>query len=222
MFDQKYALTEAIRYYFDLHSGKKRIINRKVLPHLAGKVVLDFGCGTGFYTKFFAAQAQQVYGIDISLPSLEMAREINNAKNIAYSETVPNVQFDVVVFNDSLELNSGWKELFALATKNLNAGGQIYIITPSFNTKKSRTYKLALKVSGLYSRLFQQPTRKAQQIISSLEAGQGYFEKYERDFDIHALGKPDSSYFFLQYNPLLDLFYGNTRYCNHALHVLIK
>lgn len=42
---------------------------------LAGKRVVDFGCGTGASTAAWALRAQQVIGYDIHAPSIEAARE---------------------------------------------------------------------------------------------------------------------------------------------------
>lgn len=58
---------------------------RRMLPGLAGKRVLDLGCGFGWHCRYAAEQgAQSVVGIDLSERMLARAREMTDAPNVTY------------------------------------------------------------------------------------------------------------------------------------------
>ena len=58
-----------------------------MLPELAGKRVLDIGCGMGHHAKHYSEMgAESVLGIDISEKMLEFARNNHGAKNITYRQ----------------------------------------------------------------------------------------------------------------------------------------
>lgn len=58
---------------------------KKMLPDLAGKTILDLGCGAGGMAKYFAeCGAKEVVGIDISEKMIECARNETPQTNITY------------------------------------------------------------------------------------------------------------------------------------------
>lgn len=56
----------------------------KLLGELKGKNVIEFGCGTGNYTKNLAEKAEKVVGVDISSCMIQLADEISKLPNITY------------------------------------------------------------------------------------------------------------------------------------------
>jgi ubiquinone/menaquinone biosynthesis C-methylase UbiE len=47
---------------------------KKLISYLTNESVIDFACGTGYYTKILREQTSgQIYGIDISVGMLEHA-----------------------------------------------------------------------------------------------------------------------------------------------------
>lgn len=167
-FDARFAVGEVIRHLAGLHRGKEKLLER--YSHLfAGKVVLDYGCGTGFSTQFYARTAKQVCAYDTNAYALALAQEMHAASNITYYSTLPNLTFDVIVCNDSLEFNPDWRALLSeLRTK----APRIIITAPSFQSKRK-----------LFSSLF---VPKTPPILSKLESGTNYKSLYQRDFDIPA------------------------------------
>ena len=72
-------------------------------------VVLDIGCGDGFFTKhFLSAQCTQVDAIDIDPAAIREARRSNTKPNIAYylrdavKEPFPRKTYDVIVWNGAI------------------------------------------------------------------------------------------------------------------------
>lgn len=54
------------------------------LKNLKDKRVLDLGCGNGYYTKILAEKGAKVIGIDFSPNQIEIAKRINEHKNLNY------------------------------------------------------------------------------------------------------------------------------------------
>jgi SAM-dependent methyltransferase len=74
-----------------------------------GDIVLDIGCGDGYFTRrFFAPRAAQVDGIDIEPSAIAHASEINAAPNVRYvladavAAPFPRESYDVVVWDGAL------------------------------------------------------------------------------------------------------------------------
>jgi len=60
---------------------------RALLPPLAGRNVLDLGCGFGWFCRFAAGEgAAEVFGVDVSERMLARARAETSAGNIRYEQ----------------------------------------------------------------------------------------------------------------------------------------
>jgi SAM-dependent methyltransferase len=75
----------------------------------AGDVVLDIGCGDGFFDKrFFAARGAEVDAIDIEPSAIAHGRAHNDASGIAYhqldavNQPFPRERYDVVIWDGAL------------------------------------------------------------------------------------------------------------------------
>jgi ubiquinone/menaquinone biosynthesis C-methylase UbiE len=69
--------------------------------------LLEVGCGTGHFTRWFDAQGLQVVGMDISTPMLAEAVRLDNLPYVqgnALSLPFSNNAFDIVVFITTLEI----------------------------------------------------------------------------------------------------------------------
>lgn len=56
------------------------------IPYVAGKRVLDLGCGTGYGTERLAAVAQEIIGVDVSERAITHARQQFTAGNLSFRQ----------------------------------------------------------------------------------------------------------------------------------------
>ena len=90
--------------YFD--EVEKRML-RTALSEVKNGSLLEVGCGTGHFTRFFAKLGFDAVGIDISAPMLERARGLGSSADYikADAHCLPFVAgcFDVVAFVTTVE-----------------------------------------------------------------------------------------------------------------------
>ena len=67
----------------DWHLGYSIILNE--LPDLENKIVLDFGCGTGKFSRVLSKLNAKVYSYDESINAINIANMKTNNKNILFS-----------------------------------------------------------------------------------------------------------------------------------------
>ncbi len=73
---------------------------RSMLPELAGRRVVDLGCGVGWFSRFAESQsAASVLGIDVSTKMLERARAETGATTVDY-RCVDLDQLDLIAHSD--------------------------------------------------------------------------------------------------------------------------
>ncbi|SFJ68543.1 Methyltransferase domain-containing protein [Paenibacillus sp. UNC496MF] len=103
---------------------------RPMLPELAGKRVLDIGCGFGWHCRYAREQgAASVVGIDISENMLARAREMTDDPAITYRRLAiedldyPDAAFDVVVSSLALHYIERFDDVCRTVHRLLGAGG---------------------------------------------------------------------------------------------------
>ena len=124
-------------HQYDTNENATRDLNAAVLRRqpleLAGKSVLEVGCGTGLNTCWLADHARQVVGADFSEGMLRQARRRLKEQRVDLLRTDvtkpwPFAQaFDLVVANLVLEHVRQLEPLFREAHRVLLPGGQLYI-----------------------------------------------------------------------------------------------
>jgi trans-aconitate methyltransferase len=67
----------------------------ELIPDLAPRSALDFGCGVGRLTRALTKRVGEVAGVDAAESMLRLARE--NVPNATFSSTVPKQNFDFVL-----------------------------------------------------------------------------------------------------------------------------
>ncbi|HLP90847.1 MAG TPA: bifunctional 2-polyprenyl-6-hydroxyphenol methylase/3-demethylubiquinol 3-O-methyltransferase UbiG [Nostocaceae cyanobacterium] len=131
-------LSQALnKYRFDFFSQN--------IPTWQNLQVLDVGCGGGLACEFLARQGANVSGIDLSLNSIQIAKEHANKNqlNINYqqgmAEELPfdDWQFDVVICFDVLEHVDDWKKAITEIYRVLKPDG-LFLFDTINRTLKSQ------------------------------------------------------------------------------------
>lgn len=103
---------------------------KPLFPPLAGKTVLDLGCGYGWHCRFAAEQgAVKVLGLDLSRKMIEEANRRNAEKRIEYrvcgieEYEYPENKWDCVVSNLALHYIEDIDKIFQKVYQTLKPGG---------------------------------------------------------------------------------------------------
>jgi 2-polyprenyl-6-hydroxyphenyl methylase/3-demethylubiquinone-9 3-methyltransferase len=97
--------------------------------------LLDMGCGAGFLSHDMGKLGHDVTGIDLSVQSLEVARQLDTTKKIHYLQSdvtktpFPDKSFDVICAMDLLEHLENPAALIQEASRLLKAGGLFFFHT---------------------------------------------------------------------------------------------
>jgi 2-polyprenyl-6-hydroxyphenyl methylase/3-demethylubiquinone-9 3-methyltransferase len=121
----------------DINPLRFQFINDHV--DLAGKRVLDIGCGGGILTESLASIASEVAGVDASEKTLNVARlhqASNDIKNIQYEHTTAEIfaeknkeRIDVITCMELLEHVPDPASLIQACNTLLKPGGHIFFST---------------------------------------------------------------------------------------------
>ena len=115
-----------------------------VRQFVAGKIVLDVGCGSGYGCSILAEKAQQVYGIDQSSDAIEYCSKNFASSNISFIQMDGNEinlqqKFDITTTFQAIEHIENLDLFIQQLVAVTKPGGFIYISTP--NVKKSLSEK---------------------------------------------------------------------------------
>ncbi len=114
-------------------AGKLRRLGR-----LQGERMLDVGCGTGMFTSALGTGFQQVCGIDVQEPYLEVFRDAVKGQDkfvvqnmSASAMTFPKDHFDSIVTIETLEHVPDLEGAAAEIARVLRSGGELLITVPN-------------------------------------------------------------------------------------------
>lgn len=114
--------------------------------HVAGKRVLDIGCGAGYGTHLLAEQAAEAIGVDIDAEAIERARKSYRRANLSYDVAdcyglpFSDGEFDAIVANEMIEHIDRQADFLREAKRVLKPGGLFIVSTPNrpvYNRYKS-------------------------------------------------------------------------------------
>ncbi len=101
-----------------------------LIPNLAGKSVLDLGCGYGWHCKYSEEHgASEILGIDSSLKMIDVAKNRNSGELITYivcsleEYDYPSKRWDIVISNLVLHYITDLDSIFKNIFKTLKNGG---------------------------------------------------------------------------------------------------
>jgi ubiquinone/menaquinone biosynthesis C-methylase UbiE len=116
-------------------AGQERRLNliRRYAP-LAGRAVLDIGCGLGTYVRRLREFTPRAYGVDVDAPRVrEGARRGTPNLLVAAAERLPcrDDTFDLVILNEVIEHVGDDAAVLREALRVLRPGGHLAIFAPN-------------------------------------------------------------------------------------------
>lgn len=174
---------------------------------VAGKQLLDVGCGGGLLSESMARAGAQVTAIDMAAASIQVAKlhalesqlEINYQQQTAeqlassLSESDQQHQFDVITCMEMLEHVPSPESVIAACNRMLKPGGWLFLSTLN---RTKRSYLMAIV--------------GAEQVLNWLPKGTHDFSKFIKPSELLAmtdnLGLVSRAISGLRYNPLSDHF----------------
>lgn len=106
----------------------------EMLGNVSGKIILDAGCGNGYWVRRLAGHADKVVGIDNSSKLINDAKSAQNLSNTEYYVAdllkgidLPDLYFDIILSSMVLHYLSNIKNAAAEFNRMLKQGGQVVI-----------------------------------------------------------------------------------------------
>jgi len=111
----------------------------RVLPDVAGKDVVELGCGTAYISSWLARRGARVTGVDLTPEQLATARELQAEYGLSFplieanAEDVPlpDASFDLVVSEYGASLWADPYKWIPEAARLLRPGGELVFLTNS-------------------------------------------------------------------------------------------
>ena len=139
---------------------EKRAFDRFIGNHNGGKQLLEIGCGTGHWSKYFSEKEFEVTGIDISEKMIKTA----NKKNIPHcrfqvadgrSLSFFDNSFDVAAAITTLEFSENAESIISEMARCVKPKGKLFFgvlnSLSSYNQKKQRNAGSVYAYSQLFS-----------------------------------------------------------------------
>jgi SAM-dependent methyltransferase len=115
---------------------------RFAMPLVAGRDVLDLGCGSGYGSAMLAEAAARVVGVDVSAAAVEHARTRFSRGNTTYRQISPDGglpfedrEFDCVVCFQVIEHVKDDRRFVSEIARVLRPGGVAILATPDRSTR---------------------------------------------------------------------------------------
>lgn len=198
----------------DINTLRLHYINER--SPIAGKRVLDVGCGGGILSESMAAMGADVSGIDIGKEALAVAElhlktsglhvnyELNTAESLAHSHPEP---FDIVTCLELLEHVPRPSSVVAACQRLVKAGGDVFFATINRNPKS-----FLFAIVG------------AEYILGLVRKGTHTYSKFIKPSELEgwaiACGLTPLNLIGLHYNPFLrEYSLGGNVHVNYMMHL---
>jgi SAM-dependent methyltransferase len=123
-----------------------------LLPDVAGLVVLDAGCGPGWYADWLARHEAQVVAVDISPRMAEIAQARLGSRGMVHAadmgdlrHVLPDAALDLIVCSLAIHYVAALEPLFIEWARLLKPGGRLVFSThhPLYDPNRIRDYMTA-------------------------------------------------------------------------------
>lgn len=135
-FDQRSAEWEELYQHDPRFARRYQVLTRFIAPLLeanAVKRVLDYGCGTGIFSRWLASNKIEVVGLDISEQMLSRARELSSG-SITFTNDLSQVvaqKFDAIFALSVLEYVEDLERLLKAFASSTADGGLLVTSIPN-------------------------------------------------------------------------------------------
>lgn len=142
-------------YYYDQNLRLNAIENIIVTSGVKCKTALDYGCGTGEFSKKISKYCDKVIATDISDKVIEVAKSENKKNNIVYltlDNRIFNSEYDLILSITVLQHILDNNELLELIEKfktSLSPCGSIVVLESFSNADTNSGYMKLRKVDDL-------------------------------------------------------------------------
>lgn len=131
----------------------------KLIGNVKDKKILDFGCGTGIYTKILKNKGAQIKGFDISSRMLKIANDY--VKDVEFKQGTGNKipfdeKFDVVIASLVLDYFEDWDKPLKEINRVLKNNGYFIFSIGNPISEVSEKYKIKgkrVKYKGISARV---------------------------------------------------------------------
>ena len=167
-----------------IHLSSFRFLHKKIKENCLGKKLLDFGCGNGIHSIFPAKCGAEVMGIDLSEPSLEIAKRrvkrekvqdkvsflVMDCENLKFENNSFDIVLDGGAFS-SLDLNKVFPEITrVLKPEGFLIGIETFGHNPFINFKRKLNRMRGKRTEWAESHIFRK---------ESIGLAKEYFDKVE-------------------------------------------
>lgn len=126
-----------------------------IRPELAGKRVLDLGCGAGRLSLAASLYADEVLGVDFSEKAIAVARQfqdLTDRRNVTFevvtSTGFPEGRFDYILISEVIEHVPDPLATFKQAAEHLSPQGAVVVSCPAFENFRGYIYMTCMKYLG--------------------------------------------------------------------------
>lgn len=130
-----------------------------LMRDVKGKRVLDFGCGTGIYTKLLTKKGAKVKGFDISSGMLEIAKRENPNLDLrlGLGNKIPfEEKFDIVLASLVVHYFEDWNKMFKEVYRVLKKGGYFVFSTGNPVAEARKKIKVGNKKISILDNYFKE------------------------------------------------------------------
>jgi 2-polyprenyl-3-methyl-5-hydroxy-6-metoxy-1,4-benzoquinol methylase len=136
---EEYERTTEDRLIYLLHEKTYRF----AAEYVAGKSVLDFGCGDGYGTRILAERSRNIVGVDVDSPTIELAKKKHSSASLTFACQPPEAaqlpfdagSFDVAVSFQVIEHVDDVALYLKEIHRVLRNGGRFLLSTPNASSR---------------------------------------------------------------------------------------